>query len=54
MKVRNFANNCDSTCPTCARDFFDWLKSRMKQMDMVQKGMKTSFSEAAATSVRPE
>jgi hypothetical protein len=53
MKTLNLATKCDSTCPVCAREFFAWYKSRMKQMEMTVKGNKTSFAEAAATSVRP-
>jgi hypothetical protein len=45
--------HCDSTCAHCAREFFRWLKSRMAQMSLLQKGSKTTFNEAAATSVRP-
>lgn len=52
----NLATKCDSTCAVCAREFFKWYKTRMKQMEMVRtnKGETVSFAEAAATSVRAD
>lgn len=44
---------CDQTCSHCARDWFRWLKAREGQMSKPHKGAKTTWSEAAATSVRP-
>jgi hypothetical protein len=44
---------CDQTCSHCARDWFRWLKAREGQMRKLLKGATTSWSEAAATSVRP-
>jgi hypothetical protein len=44
---------CDQTCSHCARDWFRWLKAREGQMGKPHKGAKTTWSEAAATSVRP-
>lgn len=46
---------CDSTCAYCARVFFVWLKTRMRQMDLPEKGqVGPTFAAAAATSNRPE
>jgi hypothetical protein len=45
--------HCDQTCSHCARDWFRWLKAREGQMRKPLKGAKTTWSEAAATSVRP-
>jgi hypothetical protein len=44
---------CDQTCSHCARDWFRWLKAREGQMGKPHKGAKTTWSAAAATSVRP-
>jgi len=46
--------NCDQTCVHCARYFWKWLKAREAQMSKPLKGQTTTWSEAAATSVRPE
>lgn len=43
---------CHPDCRFCAREFWVWLRARMAQMDRVKKGMTTSWSQAAATSVR--
>ena len=46
---------CDATCGHCARVFFLWLKTRMRQMDLPQKGqVGQTFAAAAATSIRPD
>lgn len=56
---------CDATCGWCARNWFNWLKSREAQMSVptkdkvmpnghVRKGCSVPFSEAARTSVRPD
>jgi len=45
--------HCDQTCSHCAREFWRWLKAREGQMSKPQKGMSTTFTAAAATSVRP-
>lgn len=47
MKYVNHARFCDSTCWFCAREFFNWYKSRMAQMDMTKNG-NPSFAVAAA------
>ena len=46
----NHARFCDSTCSFCAREFWNWLKSRNAQMSMSLDGG-TSFADAAASSV---
>lgn len=48
----NHARFCDSTCSFCAREFWNWLKSRNAQMSMSLNGG-TSFADAAARSVKP-
>jgi hypothetical protein len=40
-------------CPFCARDYWRWLKARMRQMSTPRKGETISFADAAATSIRP-
>lgn len=45
---------CDQRCPWCARDFWNWLKARERQMSIPQKGMTTSFAEAARTSIKAQ
>lgn len=43
---------CHPDCPWCARAFFAWLKARMRDMARPRRGEKTSFADAAATSIR--
>jgi hypothetical protein len=40
---------CDSTCNYCAREFFKWLKTRLKSQEG-RKGQ-SDFNVAAATSI---
>lgn len=49
--VRSYCTHPD--CVFCGRQFFKWYAGRMQQMDLVQKGMNSSFSDAAATSIKP-
>lgn len=44
--------HCDQTCSHCAREWWAWLKSREGQMRRPLKGNKTSWSDAALTSVK--
>jgi len=53
MKVKALGN-CHPDCRYCAMDFWKWLKGRMNQMDRPRRGEEQSFSEAAATSIKPE
>jgi hypothetical protein len=47
--------HCDSTCPWCAREFWEWWKRRVKSQDRESgRSGDGSFNDAAATSVRPE
>lgn len=58
MMVVNALGTCHRDCPWCAREFLvRWLQTRVRQMDELTKKQKergetTTFSEAAATSVR--
>lgn len=49
FKLLNLTTRCDSTCMVCAKEFWNWLKSRNAQMSMSLDGG-TSFASAAATS----
>lgn len=51
MRVEALAQ-CHPDCPFCARDFFAWYARRMGAMNVRKNGI-LSFSEAAATSIRP-
>lgn len=44
--------HCDSKCQWCARNFWNWLKSREYQMNMPM-GSGTSFAQEAARSNVP-
>jgi hypothetical protein len=50
----NALGSCHPDCTFCARDFFKWLKTRMTQMAIIEKGQVISFAEAAATSIIPK
>lgn len=41
-------------CGACARDWQQWLKAREAAMRRVKKGMRSSFIDAALTSIRPD
>ena len=41
-------------CWNCTLDFIKWFKKREAQMNHPKKGMKTSFTQAALTSIKPE
>lgn len=46
--------SCDQTCSHCAREFWAWLKGRMKSAEReAGRSGAGSFSAAAATSIRP-
>jgi hypothetical protein len=44
--------HCDQTCAHCAREFWRWLRAREAQMRTPRRGERTTFADAAATSVR--
>lgn len=44
---------CDQRCGWCAKNFWCWLKAREAQMSVPRKGEKTTFTQAALTSVKP-
>jgi hypothetical protein len=49
FKLLNLTTRCDSTCMVCAKEFWQWLKSRETQMNMPLKSG-TSFAKEAAKS----
>lgn len=53
--IINALGACHAQCPWCARHFWDWVKTRMRNANKEDgRSGEGSFASAAATSVRAE